>query len=1100
MVGLGWTEVLILLGCAVFYIAIPALVVVSILVSKRSGERSTTSVSVPQPPRWPASPVADEADARQTIIARLTQRFCPQCRSSLAPDAPEGLCPACLMAGGLASAAIEPPVNGLAATTPPSGSKPPVSGEWADLQRHFPDLEILELLGRGGMGTVYKARHKNLDRLVALKVIPPDATKDPAFTERFNREARAMARLNHANIVTVYDSDERNGIYYLLMEYVDGVNLRHTLRAGHLAPREALAIVPQVCDALQYAHDQGVVHRDIKPENVLLDRTGRVKIADFGLAKLLGKGPDDFTLTHTQQVMGTPRYMAPEQIERPSTVDHRADIYSLGVVLYEMLTGELPLGRFEPPSHKVEVDVRIDQVVLRALEKAPERRYQRASEVKTELASAASWPALASPAANPAVSAAVPAAPPVATEATSPVWHTPSPASKFEFWDPSQPGGVPLRYVLGVAIGMVMGILMITAGLAAGIYGLVNFPGLSGGWWGWMGGAFGCVVGGFGSLAGSYNSYRQLTGAEDLMRSPRVTWFDWVMRGYLVLGIAILVFGVYLALDVSNYETRLATLILGGIATFQGGLFVLWRTLIRPAAQAGTHLATSAERHVPAEPGYLRAVIWPSLAVAAAFGILLADVHFALPIPRSSGGITSKMIAYRQWYEAIVVTGVVAVPLCLLVLGVWRTWGPRHMAADGSWTVPFPFAHRAWVWLIAGLAALSLFLPWFLLDLAPRPEVVLRYADVFPGQQPNPGTVAVTVTDRELREIGAIPPGGRYAHRGLQQEATVAAAGLLILATVFLGLGFQAQHPGRIGFLLLLLVSATVALLLTTMLLHQAANQRERVVVDDAIETGLSEFASRNRGEWPRSIGPWKQAVAPAFIARPTIGAFALLAACGLAIFVGATELSWGLVLPGRAGQASIAQPVATPQKAAPADPARAAALGKVAGPAIGLMIVGVLGLLPILLAVLAVPAWTVSLSPQIGEPVEYHDSATPHPLAPPGFLPLVSGCAGPGTLSIASHAVAPVLLTGQVETSRATNVVLMAPIALIILILNLAFSITVIIGGWRMRQLKSYGLAVIAAVLALLPCTLGWFIGLPIGIWAFITLANNEVRDAFES
>jgi hypothetical protein len=173
------------------------------------------------------------------------------------------------------------------------------------------------------------------------------------------------------------------------MEYIDGVNLRQAQRAERLAASEALAIVPQICDALQYAHDQGVVHRDIKPENVLLDRSGRVKIADFGLAKLIGKGPDNFTLTGTLQVMGTPRYMAPEQLERPSAVDHRADIYSLGVVIYEMLTGELPVGRFPAPSERVEVDVRIDQVVLRTLEKEPERRYQRASQVKTELASAA---------------------------------------------------------------------------------------------------------------------------------------------------------------------------------------------------------------------------------------------------------------------------------------------------------------------------------------------------------------------------------------------------------------------------------------------------------------------------------------------------------------------------------------------------------------------------------------------------------------------------------------------------------------------------------------------------------------------------------------
>jgi hypothetical protein len=167
------------------------------------------------------------------------------------------------------------------------------------------------------------------------------------------------------------------------MEYVDGVNLRQAIRSGGTSPQQALAIVPQICDALQFAHDEGIVHRDIKPENILVDKRGRVKIADFGLAKLLGQAPSDVSLTGTQQVMGTLRYMAPEQMEGSKAVDHRADIYSLGVVFYELLTGEVPVGRFAPPSKKVQIDVRLDEVVLRALEEKPEQRYQHASEVKT---------------------------------------------------------------------------------------------------------------------------------------------------------------------------------------------------------------------------------------------------------------------------------------------------------------------------------------------------------------------------------------------------------------------------------------------------------------------------------------------------------------------------------------------------------------------------------------------------------------------------------------------------------------------------------------------------------------------------------------------
>jgi len=247
----------------------------------------------------------------------------------------------------------------------------------------FPQLEIIELLGQGGMGAVYKARQPRLNRFVALKILSPEKQSDPQFAERFEREARALAWLTHPNIVTVYDFGEAQGIFFLLMEFVDGMTLRKLLQARRLASAEALAIVPQICQALQYAHEQGVIHRDIKPENILLDKKGQVKIADFGIAKILDQAPRDIALTGAKDVVGTPYYMAPEQIEKPQTVDHRADIYSLGVVFYEMLTGELPLGNFLPPSQKVQIDVRLDEVVLHAMEKEPERRYQEASQVKT---------------------------------------------------------------------------------------------------------------------------------------------------------------------------------------------------------------------------------------------------------------------------------------------------------------------------------------------------------------------------------------------------------------------------------------------------------------------------------------------------------------------------------------------------------------------------------------------------------------------------------------------------------------------------------------------------------------------------------------------
>lgn len=253
---------------------------------------------------------------------------------------------------------------------------------------HFPQLDDLEIVGQGGMGAVYKARQKGLDRMVALKILPPAEDSESRFAERFSREAKALARLDHPNIVTVHDSGKAGDLYYLMMEYVDGMNLRQMMESGKLEPEQALAIIPPICDALQYAHDEGVMHRDIKPENILIDRRGRVKIADFGLAKLTTGRATDYTmtaLTAPQQVMGTLHYMAPEQFERPADVDHRADIYALGVVLYELLTGELPLGRFPLPSEKSDSDPRLDEVVIRSLEKEPDRRYQRVEEVKTDI-------------------------------------------------------------------------------------------------------------------------------------------------------------------------------------------------------------------------------------------------------------------------------------------------------------------------------------------------------------------------------------------------------------------------------------------------------------------------------------------------------------------------------------------------------------------------------------------------------------------------------------------------------------------------------------------------------------------------------------------
>src|SRR5258708_5844042 len=248
---------------------------------------------------------------------------CSQCGAVLPQDAPQGLCPNCLMSAGLGSQASNASNRGPTdnPTSTYGGRFSPPTPD--DLRSKFPQLEILDFLGAGGMGAVYKARQIGLDRLVALKVLPAEGGRDPAFAGRFGREARALGKPNHPGIVGVYDFGNAGGLYYFVMEYVDGANVRRLMRAGGLSPKEAVAMVPQICDALQFAHDEGVVHRDIKPENLLVDKKGRVKIADFGLAKLLGLASEDARLTQNQQVMGTLHYMSPEQIERPLSVDHR---------------------------------------------------------------------------------------------------------------------------------------------------------------------------------------------------------------------------------------------------------------------------------------------------------------------------------------------------------------------------------------------------------------------------------------------------------------------------------------------------------------------------------------------------------------------------------------------------------------------------------------------------------------------------------------------------------------------------------------------------------------------------------------------------------
>ena len=330
-------------------------------------------------------------------MTETAESKCPRCGAVLDAVVANGLCPACL----LKQAALGTGADSFPAMpwTPPSV---------AELASAFPQLEVLELIGQGGMGAVYKARQKSLGRLVALKILAPQHAANPDFAERFSREAKVLAEVSHPNIVTVHDfgqAGQAEKFYFLTMEFVDGVNLRQAMTAGRLTPPQALAIVPPICEALQFAHDRGIVHRDIKPENLLLDKEGRIKIADFGIARMLRGGsharqsvgdvdhgsahPLASVATETdltqESVLGTPSYMAPEQREHPASVDHRADIFSLGVVLYEMLTGELPGATLQAPSRKVQIDVRLDEIVLRALDVKPELRFSTATEFRQQV-------------------------------------------------------------------------------------------------------------------------------------------------------------------------------------------------------------------------------------------------------------------------------------------------------------------------------------------------------------------------------------------------------------------------------------------------------------------------------------------------------------------------------------------------------------------------------------------------------------------------------------------------------------------------------------------------------------------------------------------
>ncbi|TDU66201.1 serine/threonine protein kinase [Prosthecobacter fusiformis] len=265
------------------------------------------------------------------------------------------------------------------------GWQPP---EVEDLQALLPQYLIQRMLGRGGMGAVYQGRQANLDRQVAIKILPSSMEKtETSSSSRFKNEARAMARLSHPGIVTVYDFGETScGLLFIVMEYVEGTDVQKLITANHrLHTEHAMVITTHVCDALQYAHEKGIIHRDIKPSNIMVRSDGAVKVTDFGLAKL-HEGGESQHLTQSGGTLGTPHYMAPEVLTPNMTVDLRADIYALGVMLYHMLTGKLPQGLFELPSMQVPgLDPRYDGIIAKALREDRDLRYPKASDMRADL-------------------------------------------------------------------------------------------------------------------------------------------------------------------------------------------------------------------------------------------------------------------------------------------------------------------------------------------------------------------------------------------------------------------------------------------------------------------------------------------------------------------------------------------------------------------------------------------------------------------------------------------------------------------------------------------------------------------------------------------
>ncbi|MDZ4404762.1 SUMF1/EgtB/PvdO family nonheme iron enzyme [Prosthecobacter sp.] len=336
----------------------------------------------------------------------------------------------------------------------------------AELQALMPGYTIEKLLGRGGMGAVYRGVQTNLDRTVAIKILPPGVEQeDPSFAERFKNEARLMAKLAHPGVVGVYDFGSTSaGQLYFVMEYVDGSDVSQLLKEqGRLPPEHALAITAHVLDALGAAHKLGIVHRDIKPANILINMAGAVKVADFGLAKI--DDPGGHGLTRTGFSMGTPDFVSPEALMLGSQVDGRADLYAVGVMLYQMLTGNIPRGAFKPASVlRSTLDPRYDPIITKAMQHDREERYQNSAEMRQALDVILTTPYVAPEATSPV--AAVPAPQGEAPRTRQPQQRMPQPARHYPPPPPKKKSGA----------GMMIGVLGVIAVIAAGAFFFLKKP------------------------------------------------------------------------------------------------------------------------------------------------------------------------------------------------------------------------------------------------------------------------------------------------------------------------------------------------------------------------------------------------------------------------------------------------------------------------------------------------------------------------------------------------------------------------------------------------------------------------------------------------